>query len=155
MHHDLDLLLNLAVVLCVAFVGGYIARLLKAPTMAGYLLSGLAIGPFTPGFEGDIENIRQLTELGVIFMMFGVGLHFSLRDLWEVRSVAIPGAIAQISIATGLTWALTHFWQWTTSASLVVGTGALNCQYRGAAERPDRQRPAEHGPRQGRCRVVS
>ncbi|MFA7482364.1 MAG: cation:proton antiporter [Vulcanimicrobiota bacterium] len=121
MHHNLDLLENLAAVLCVAFLGGYVARRLGAPTLAGYLVAGLAIGPFTPGFVGDIEDIRQLAELGVIFMMFGVGLHFSLGDLWEVRAVAVPGAIAQITIATGLTWLVTSMWDWSTSAGLVVG----------------------------------
>lgn len=121
MHHNLDLLVNLAAVLCVAFLGGYVARRLGAPTLAGYLVAGLAIGPFTPGFVGDIEDIRQLAELGVIFMMFGVGLHFSLGDLWEVRAVAVPGAIAQITIATGLTWLVTSVWDWSTSAGLVVG----------------------------------
>ncbi|MFA5509088.1 MAG: cation:proton antiporter, partial [Vulcanimicrobiota bacterium] len=121
MHHNLDLLVNLAAVLCVAFLGGYVARRLGAPTLAGYLVAGLAIGPFTPGFVGDIEDIRQLAELGVIFMMFGVGLHFSLGDLWEVRAVAVPGAIAQITIATGLTWLVTSMWDWSTSAGLVVG----------------------------------
>ncbi len=121
MHHDLTLLLNIAVVLCVAFVGGLVARRLGMPTLAGYLVAGLVIGPFTPGFVGDIKDISQLAELGVIFMMFGVGLHFSLKDLWEVRGIAIPGAIAQIVIATGLTVAVTHLWGWSLSAGLVVG----------------------------------
>ena len=121
MHHDLDLLVNIAVALCVAFVGGLLARRLGMPTLAGYLVAGLAIGPFTPGFVGDIEDIRQLAELGVIFMMFGVGLHFSLRDLWNVRGVAVPGAVAQILIATGMTYIMTHFWGWTPAAGLVMG----------------------------------
>ncbi len=121
MHHDLSLLLNITVVLCVAFVGGYLARKLGMPTLAGYLLAGLAIGPFTPGFVGDISDISQLAELGVIFMMFGVGLHFSLKDLWEVRGVAIPGAIAQIVLATGLSVLLTRTWGWSLTAGMVVG----------------------------------
>lgn len=121
MHHDLNLLINIAVVLCVAFVGGLLARHLRMPTLAGYLLAGLAIGPFTPGFVGDIDDIRQLAELGVIFMMFGVGLHFSLKDLWAVRGVAVPGAIGQILLATGMAFVLTRFWGWTTAAGLVVG----------------------------------
>lgn len=121
MHHDLSLLLNITVVLCVAFVGGFVARKLGMPTLAGYLLAGLAIGPFTPGFVGDISDISQLAELGVIFMMFGVGLHFSLKDLWEVRGVAIPGAIAQIVLATGMSVILTRFWGWSLTAGMVVG----------------------------------
>lgn len=121
MQHDLNLLLNITMVLCVAFIGGYLARRLGMPSLAGYLLAGLAIGPFTPGFVGNIEDIRQLAELGVIFMMFGVGLHFSLRDLWAVRSVAVPGAILQIVLATGMVFLLTRFWGWTNAAGLVVG----------------------------------
>lgn len=121
MHHDLTLLLNIAVVLCVAFVGGYAARRLRMPTLAGYLVAGLVIGPFTPGFVGDIADISQLAELGVIFMMFGVGLHFSLKDLWAVRGVAIPGATLQIITATALTLVVTTMWGWTLSAGLVVG----------------------------------
>lgn len=121
MHHDLTLLLNIAVVLCVAFVGGFVARRLRMPTLAGYLVAGLVIGPFTPGFVGDIADISQLAELGVIFMMFGVGLHFSLKDLWAVRGVAIPGATLQILTATALTVAVTTFWGWSLTAGLVVG----------------------------------
>ena len=90
--HDLPLLINIAVALVVAFIGGVIARRVGLPPIAGYLMAGIVIGPFTPGFVGDTETISQLAELGVIFLMFGVGLHFSLKDLWKVRSVAIPGA---------------------------------------------------------------
>src|SRR5215203_6196162 len=96
MMHNLDLLINIAVALVAAFLAGTVARRLGLPAIVGYLLAGMVIGPFTPGFIGDIESISQLAELGVIFLMFGVGLHFSLRDLWAVRSVAIPGATAQI-----------------------------------------------------------
>lgn len=119
--HDLHLLINIAVVLVTAFAGGLLARRLGLPTIVGYLLAGLAIGPFTPGFVGDIADISQLAELGVIFLMFGVGLHFSLRDLWAVRAVAIPGAVIQILSATALGFALTHVWGWSSSAGLVLG----------------------------------
>ena len=119
--HDLHLLINIAVALVTAFAGGLIARRLGLPTIAGYLLAGLAIGPFTPGFVGDIADISQLAELGVIFLMFGVGLHFSLGDLWAVRAVAIPGALIQIATATALGVALTQIWGWTLAASLVLG----------------------------------
>ena len=119
--HDLHLLINIAVALVTAFAGGLAARRLGLPTIVGYLLAGLAIGPFTPGFVGDVEDISQLAELGVIFLMFGVGLHFSLRDLWAVRAVAVPGAVSQILISTGLGFALTQLWGWSSSAGLVLG----------------------------------
>jgi monovalent cation:H+ antiporter-2, CPA2 family len=119
--HDLHLLTNIAVALVTAFAGGLIARRLGLPTIVGYLLAGMAIGPFTPGFVGDVENISQLAELGVIFLMFGVGLHFSLRDLWTVRAVAIPGAILQMTFAPLLGFALTQLWGWSVAAGLVLG----------------------------------
>jgi CPA2 family monovalent cation:H+ antiporter-2 len=121
MHHNLALLTNITVALVAAFGGGYLARKLGLPTLAGYLLAGLAIGPFTPGFVGDIENISQLAEMGVIFMMFGVGLHFSLKDLWTVRRIAIPGALGQMLLATGLGFGLTQLWGWSVGAGLVLG----------------------------------
>lgn len=121
MHHDLSLVVNITMALLAAFVGGYIARRIGMPTLVGYLLGGLAIGPFTPGFVGDIASVSQLAEMGVIFMLFGVGLHFSLKDLWAVRKVAIPGAVLQIILATAIGYGLTQLWGWTTEASLVVG----------------------------------
>jgi CPA2 family monovalent cation:H+ antiporter-2 len=121
MHHDLALLINIAVALITAFAGGYLARRLGLPTLVGYLLAGMVIGPFTPGFVGDIGDISQLAELGVIFMLFGVGLHFSLNDLWTVRRIAIPGATLQTLIATGLGLALTQVWGWSIGAGLVLG----------------------------------
>src|SRR4051812_28239446 len=121
MHHDLTLIINITVALLAAFAGGYLARLVRLPTLVGYLLAGLAIGPFTPGFVGDTANISQLAEMGVIFLMFGVGLHFSLKDLWAVRGIAIPGAILQMLIATALGFALTQLWGWPVSAGLIVG----------------------------------
>jgi CPA2 family monovalent cation:H+ antiporter-2 len=99
MGHELLLFATITMAVLAAFLGGYVARRLGLPTLVGYLLAGLAIGPFTPGFVGDIGDISQLAEMGVIFMMFGVGLHFSLKDLWAVRSVAIPGALLQTAIA--------------------------------------------------------
>jgi CPA2 family monovalent cation:H+ antiporter-2 len=119
--HDLHLLVNIAVALVTAFAGGLIARRLRLPAIVGYLLAGMAIGPFTPGFVGNIGDISQLAELGVIFLMFGVGLHFSLRDLWAVRAVAIPGALLQIGVSTALGLALTQLWGWSLSAGLVLG----------------------------------
>lgn len=119
--HEVTLLINIAVALVLAFFGGLIARRLGLPTIVGYLLAGIVIGPFTPGFVGDTETISQLAELGVIFLMFGVGLHFSLKDLWRVRSVAIPGAVGQILLATLLGYGLTQLLGWTHAAGIVLG----------------------------------
>lgn len=119
--HEVTLLINIAVALVVAFIGGVLARRIGLPTIAGYLLAGIAIGPFTPGFVGDTETISQLAELGVIFLMFGVGLHFSLKDLWTVRSIAIPGALGQITFATLLGFGISRFWGWSVSAGIILG----------------------------------
>ena len=119
--HEVTLLVNIAVALVVAFIGGVIARRIGLPTIAGYLLAGIAIGPFTPGFVGDTETISQLAELGVIFLMFGVGLHFSLKDLWKVRSIAIPGAIGQITLATLMGFGISRLWGWSVSAGIILG----------------------------------
>jgi CPA2 family monovalent cation:H+ antiporter-2 len=119
--HEITLLINIAVALVVAFLGGVLARRIGLPTIAGYLLAGIAIGPFTPGFVGDVEAISQLAELGVIFLMFGVGLHFSLNDLWRVRSIAIPGAVGQIAFATLLGYGLSRFWGWSIAAGVILG----------------------------------
>lgn len=121
MPHDLALFITITMAILTAFVGGYIARRAGLPTMVGYLLAGLVIGPFTPGFVGDSGAISQLAEMGVIFMMFGVGLHFSLKDLWSVRRIAIPGAALQTLLATLLGYVVTQAWGWTSSASLVTG----------------------------------
>lgn len=119
--HELTLLVNIAVALVVAFLGGLIARRLGLPTIVGYLLGGIVIGPFTPGFVGDTNTIGQLAELGVIFLMFGVGLHFSLKDLWKVRAIAIPGAVGQMTLATLLGMALSRTWGWSLPSGIVLG----------------------------------
>lgn len=118
---DLPLLINITLALVVAFIGGLIARRIGLPTIVGYLLAGIVIGPFTPGFAGDVEIIQQLAELGVIFLMLGVGLHFSFADLWRVRNVAIPGAPLQVALATLLGFGLTQLWGWAVPASLMLG----------------------------------
>lgn len=119
--HELPLLINIAVALVLAFFGGLLATRVGLPTIVGYMLAGIAIGPFTPGFVGDIHTVRQLAELGVIFLMFGVGLHFSLGDLWKVRDIAVPGALGQTIIAILMGYGLTQLWGWSKSASLVLG----------------------------------
>ncbi len=96
------LLNDIAIALGLAFAGGFLARLVGLPTIVGYLLAGIMISPFTPGYDGDLETLQQLAELGVIFLMFGVGLHFNLSDLAQVRGIAVPGALIQIVATTGL-----------------------------------------------------
>src|SRR5262252_6564918 len=99
---QIPLLVDLAFALGYALLGGLVARALRLPPIVGYLCAGVALGPFTPGFRGDVESIHQLAELGVILLMFGIGLHFSMRDLWRVRDIAIPGALIQMAIATAV-----------------------------------------------------
>ena len=119
--HDLPLLLNIAVALSYALAGGIIATRLGLPPIVGYLIAGVAIGPATPGFVGDQSTIAELAELGVVFLMFGVGLHFSFKDLWQVRSIALPGASLQMLFATGLGYLLARSWGWSPTSSLILG----------------------------------
>jgi CPA2 family monovalent cation:H+ antiporter-2 len=119
--HEVTLLINIVVALVVAFMGGLLSRRIGLPTIVGYLLAGIAIGPFTPGFVGDTETISQLAELGVIFLMFGVGVHFSISDLWKVRSIAIPGALGRMAITTLLGLGLSQLWGWPVTSGIVVG----------------------------------
>ncbi len=121
MLHELPILLNITVALLAAFVGGLLARQLKLPSMVGYLLAGVAIGPFTPGFIGDLFTIQQLAELGVIFLLFDVGLHFSLSDLWAVRDTVLSGALIQLVVITGLGLLLAYLWGWSLAAGVLLG----------------------------------
>ena len=102
MEHDVTLIATVAMGVLAALVGGLVARRLRLPVIVGYLVGGVLVGPSTPGFVADHESAMQFAELGVIFMMFGVGLHFSLRDLASVKHVAVPGALLQMTLATGL-----------------------------------------------------
>lgn len=104
-----------------ALAGGYIASRVGLPPLLGYLLAGVAVGPFTPGFVADAKLAPQLAEIGVILLMFGVGMHFSIRDLLAVRNIAVPGALVQIALAVALTCGVTHFWGWSFGPSLVLG----------------------------------
>ncbi|MBB5392845.1 MULTISPECIES: YbaL family putative K(+) efflux transporter [unclassified Herbaspirillum] len=110
MPHHTPLIATIVGGLVLAFIFGTLANRFKMPPLIGYLVAGIAIGPFTPGFVGDADLAQELAEIGVILLMFGVGLHFSLKDLLSVKNIAIPGAVAQIAIATllgmGLGWAL-------------------------------------------------
>ena len=121
MSHESPLIATIAVGLAFAFVGGFIAVRLRLPPLVGYLLAGIAVGPFTPGFVADVKLAPQLAEIGVVLLMFGVGMHFSVRDLWAVRAIALPGAVAQIMVATALGVAVTLTWGWSFGAGLVFG----------------------------------
>ena len=121
MPHDTDLIDIIAVGLAVAFVLGAIANRFKLSPLVGYLLAGMVVGPFTPGFVADQELATQLSEIGVMLLMFGVGLHFSLADLMKVKSIAIPGAIVQILAATLLGWALAWIMGWSHLQGFVFG----------------------------------
>lgn len=119
--HELPIVINITLALVAAFMGGVLARRMGLPTMVGYLFAGIVIGPFTPGYVGDTATIQQLAELGVIFLMFGVGLHFSFQDLWRVRDISVAGALLQTLIASLLGFGLSQLWGWTISAGLVLG----------------------------------
>lgn len=121
MTHHLPLISTIASALGLALVFGVIAARLKLPALVGYLLAGVIIGPFTPGFVADGEIAAELAEIGVMLLMFGVGLHFSLTDLLSVKKIAIPGAILQIVAATMMGAGLAWYWGWPTGAALVFG----------------------------------
>jgi CPA2 family monovalent cation:H+ antiporter-2 len=119
--HELPLLVNITVALAYALAGGLVARRLGLPTIVGYLVAGVALGPFTPGFQGDSDSIRQIAEFGVILLMFGVGLHFSFEDLWQVRRIAIPGAILQMASVSIIGFALGRAWGFSAPGAWIFG----------------------------------
>ncbi|WP_237216863.1 YbaL family putative K(+) efflux transporter, partial [Falsiroseomonas oryziterrae] len=119
--HDTPLIATIAAGFVLAFVLGMLAHRLRLSPLVGYLAAGIAVGPFTPGFVADAKLAHELAEIGVILLMFGVGLHFSFKELMEVRAIAVPGAVAQIAVATllgmGLAWTL----GWGIGAGVVFG----------------------------------
>ncbi|MEB0022595.1 YbaL family putative K(+) efflux transporter [Actimicrobium sp. CCI2.3] len=121
MPHDTALISTIAYALVLGLVFGMIAVRLKLPALIGYLVAGMMIGPATPGFVADVALAGQLAEIGVMLLMFGVGLHFSMNDLLEVRGIAIPGAILQIAVATLMGMGVAHLWGWSLGAGLVFG----------------------------------
>ena len=121
MPHDMPLVATIVAGLSLAFVLGAIANRLRIPPLVGYLLAGILVGPYTPGFIADQALAPELAEIGVILLMFGVGLHFSLKDLLSVRAIAIPGAIVQIAVATAMGAGLAWLLGWTLGAGLVFG----------------------------------
>lgn len=121
MPHSTPLIATIVVGLGLAFVFGALAHRFRLPPLVGYLLAGVAVGPFTPGFVADQSLATELAEIGVILLMFGVGLHFSLKDLLSVRAIAVPGAIAQILVATLFGTLLAYAIGWSLGAGLVFG----------------------------------
>jgi CPA2 family monovalent cation:H+ antiporter-2 len=121
MPHETGLITILAAGFGLAFLLGLLATRVKLPPLVGYLVAGIVIGPFTPGFVADAGLATQLAEIGVILLMFGVGLHFSVQDLFAVRKIAVPGAVAQITVATLLGALVAHLWGWSWGAGIVFG----------------------------------
>lgn len=121
MPHSTPLITTIAAGIGLAFIFGFIAARLRIPPLVGYLLAGILVGPFTPGYVADQALAVELAEIGVILLMFGVGLHFSLKDLLSVATIAVPGAIVQIGAATVMGWALAWALGWTAPAGIVFG----------------------------------
>ncbi len=119
--HETSLIALLAIGFVLALLLGLLANMLRVSPIVGYLLAGIAVGPFTPGFVGDTALASQLAEIGVILLMFGVGLHFSIKDLMSVKHIALPGAVAQILTATAIGYGMARFLGWSLGAGLVFG----------------------------------
>jgi CPA2 family monovalent cation:H+ antiporter-2 len=121
MPHSTSLIGTIVVSLVLAFGCGFVASRLRLPPLVGYLLAGIAVGPFTPGFVADLDLAGQLAEIGVILLMFGIGLHFSIADLLAVYTIALPGALAQMAVSVALCTALVVLWGWSLTAGLLLG----------------------------------
>jgi CPA2 family monovalent cation:H+ antiporter-2 len=126
MEHNISLITTIAAAFGLALVFGFIAERMKLPALVGYLIAGICIGPATPGFVADVGIASQLSEIGVMLLMFGVGLHFSFADLLSVKRIALPGAVVQMSIATILGALIANTWGWTFGEGLIFGL-ALSC----------------------------
>jgi monovalent cation:H+ antiporter-2, CPA2 family len=121
MDHNINLIATIAASFGLALIAGLLCARLRIPPIVGYLLAGVMIGPATPGFVADVGLASQLAEIGVMLLMFGVGLHFSLNDLLAVRRIAVPGAILQILVATALGMGAAISWGWSLGAALIFG----------------------------------
>mgnify|MGYP002398440116 CR=1 FL=1 len=121
MHGEMPLISTIVGGIVLAFLLGLVAQRLRLPPLVGYLFAGILVGPYTPGFVADQMLVPELAEIGVILLMFGVGLHFSLKDLLSVRAIAVPGAIAQIGFATFLGWGMATIMGWPLGGGLVFG----------------------------------
>jgi CPA2 family monovalent cation:H+ antiporter-2 len=121
MPHEIPLVTTIAAALASAWVLGVVARKIGLSPIVGYLLAGVAIGPHTPGFVGDVSLAAQLAEIGVVLLMFGVGLHFHVKDLLAVKGVAIPGAVIQSGVSTALGLGIGLAFGWPVASGLVLG----------------------------------
>jgi CPA2 family monovalent cation:H+ antiporter-2 len=121
MPHHTPLIATIVAGIVLSFVFGALAQRLRLSPLVGYLLAGIAVGPFTPGFVADQHLALELAEIGVVLLMFGVGLHFSLKDLLRVRAIAVPGAVVQMGVATALGLGLGLLMGWTVTAGLIFG----------------------------------
>jgi len=121
MPHATPLVATIVAGLVLAFLLGAVANRLRISPLVGYLLAGVVVGPYTPGFVADQSLAGELAEIGVILLMFGVGMHFSIKDLLSVKAIAVPGAVAQIVVATLLGLGLSRFVEWPLSAGIVFG----------------------------------
>ena len=121
MHESTPLITTIALALGFGLILGFLAERLKLPALVGYLLAGVVIGPHTPGVFADVKLAHELAEIGVMLLMFGVGLHFSLDDLKQVRKVAVPGAILQMAVTALLGTTLAGLWGWNLGGSLIFG----------------------------------
>ncbi len=119
--YDMPLLTTVALGLSAAFVCGMIAHKLRLPAIVGFLVAGILIGPYTPGYVANMHLAEQLSEIGIVLLMFGVGLHFSIKDLMDVRRIALPGAIVQIIVAIAMGAAVAHCWGWPLQSGLMFG----------------------------------
>ncbi|MCH7344833.1 Kef family K(+) transporter [Pelomonas sp. CA6] len=126
MDHHIPLITTLAAGFGMALILGFLAERMRVPALVGYLVAGIIIGPGTPGFVADVKLASQLSEIGVMLLMFGVGLHFSLRDLLAVRRIAVPGAVVQMTLATLLGMGVAWLWGWSWGSALVFGL-SLSC----------------------------
>ncbi len=121
MNHNLSLISTIASGFTAALVFGFLAERIKVPALVGYLVAGILIGPATPGFVADVHIASQLSEIGIMLLMFGVGLHFSPNDLLAVKRIAVPGAVGQMGATTALGMAMAWYWGWSLGGALVFG----------------------------------
>lgn len=126
MEHNMSLITTIAAGFGIALILGFLAERIRLPALVGYLAAGIIIGPGTPGFVADMHIASQLAEIGVMLLMFGVGLHFSLSDLLAVKRIAVPGAIVQMSFATVLGALMGWWWGWSWGSALIFGL-TLSC----------------------------